>query len=116
MVASPIQDSFRRCLPAAFLSFLLTPGIASARQIIVAPVGGNFATVAAGLGAALAGDTVTVRAGIYNEAISFGRSGTAAAFITLKGDLGATLDGTGKSGLQGISIVNTNYIRVVGMT
>jgi len=112
----PIQDSFRRCLPAAFLTALLSPGIASARQIIVAPISGNFATVAAGVDAALAGDTITVRAGIYNEAVSFGRSGSAAAAITLKGDVGAILDGTGKPGLQGISIVNRNYIRVEGMT
>src|SRR5258706_4697714 len=99
----PIQDSLRRCLPLAFLSAFLSPGIVSARQFIVAPVAGDFATIAAGVGAALAGDTITVRAGIYNEAVSFGRSGSAAAFITLKGDLGAVLDGTGKPGLQGIS-------------
>jgi hypothetical protein len=112
----PIQDSFRRFLPAAFLSALLSPGIVSARQITVAPIGGDFATVAAGIGAALAGDTVTVRAGIYNEAVSFGRSGSATAFISLRGEFGAVLDGTGKPGLQGISIVNRNYIRVEGMT
>jgi hypothetical protein len=81
----------------------------------VAPTGGDFATVAAGVGAAQAGDTVTVRAGIYNEAVSFGRSGSATAFITLRGDPGATLDGTGISG-QGITINSRNYIRVIGMT
>jgi parallel beta-helix repeat protein len=111
-----IQDFSRRCLPAAFIVAVLSPGIVSARQIIVAPIGGNFATVAAGLGAAVSGDTVTVRVGIYFEAVSFGRSGSAGAYITLEGNLGATLDGTGTSGQQGISIVNTNYIRVVGMT
>jgi len=90
--------------------------IVSAREIIVAPLGGDFATVAAGVGAAQAGDRVTVRAGIYNEAVTFGRSGSAAAgFITLQGDLGAILDGTGKSG-AGITILNKNYIRVIGMT
>src|SRR5260221_7659053 len=110
-----LEDSFRRCLLAAFLGPLLLPGIGSARQIIVAPSGGDFATVAAGVGAAQAGDTVTVRGGIYYEAVSFGRSGSAAAFITLKGDPGATLDGTGRSG-QGIMITSRNYIQVIGMT
>src|SRR5213594_3366169 len=105
----PIHDSLRRCLPAAFLAALLSPGIVSARQIIVAPVAGDFATIAAGVGAALAGDTVTVRAGIYHEAVSFGRSGSAAAFITLQGELGAIVDGTGMSG-QGITISSRNYI------
>ena len=91
-------------------------GIVAAREIIVAPLGGDFATVAAGVGAAQAGDRVTVRAGIYNEAVTFGRSGSAAAgFITLQGDLGAILDGTGKSG-AGITILNKNYIKVIGMT
>jgi hypothetical protein len=105
----------RRCLLTAFICPLLLPGIVSAREIIVAPAGGNFATVAAGVGAALAGDTVTVRAGIYNEGVSFGRSGSANAFITLRGEPGAVLDGTGRSG-QGVLINSRNYIRVTGMT
>jgi len=106
----------RQLRPVAFLGALLLPGIASARNFIVASSGGDFATVAAGVGAAQAGDTVTVRTGIYNEAVTFGRSGSAAAgFITLQGESGAILDGTGKSG-QGITISSRNYIRVVGMT
>ena len=108
--------SFRYSSLAALLGSLVLPGIVSARQIIVAPVGGNFTTVAGGVGAAQAGDTVIVRAGIYNEAVSFGRSGSAAAgYITLRGDIGAILDGTGLNG-QGITISSRNYIRVVGMT
>jgi hypothetical protein len=101
---------------AACLGALLLPGIVSGREIIVAPLGGNFATIASGVGAAQAGDTVTVRTGIYFEAVSFGRSGSAAAgFITLRGETGAILDGTGRSG-QAITISSRNYIRVVGMT
>jgi len=111
----PMVDSFRRYTLATFLVALALPGIASARSIIVAPSGGDFATVAAGVSAALPGDTVTVRAGSYNEAVSFGRSGSAAGFITLQGEPGAVLDGTGRSG-QGITINNSNYIRVIGMT
>src|SRR5258705_1366855 len=111
----PMADFFRRHTLATFLVALALPGIASARSIIVAPSGGDFATVAAGVSAAQPGDTVTVRAGIYNEAVSFGRSGSAAGFITLRGEPGAVLDGTGRSG-QGITITSRNYIRVVGMT
>src|SRR6266850_3704693 len=112
-----MADLFQRLrLAALLLAFaLVVPGTVSAREIIVAPSGGDFATVAAGVSAALAGDRVTVRAGVYNEAVSFSRSGSAAAFITLQGDPGAILDGTGKSG-QGIIINNRNYIRVIGMT
>jgi len=111
----PMKDSFRRYTLATFLVALALPGIASARSIIVAPSGGDFATVAAGVSAALPGDTVTVRAGSYNEAVSFGRSGSAAGFITLQGEPGAVLDGTGRSG-QGHHHQHSNYIRVIGMT
>src|SRR5580765_7229911 len=98
------------------MAALALPSIVSAREIIVAPVGGEFASVAAGVAAAQAGDRVTVRPGIYNEAVSFSRSGSAAAgFITLQGDPGAILDGTGRSG-QGIIINSRNYIKVIGMT
>ena len=114
---APITAPLRRRFSVAPLVALalLVPGIASAREIIVAPSGGEFASVAAGVGAAFAGDRITVRAGIYNEAVSFGRSGSAAAFISLQGDPGAILDGTGRSG-QGITIASRNYIQVVGMT
>jgi len=111
-----MADFFQRCRLAAFLGALVLPGIASAREIIVAPSGGDFAIVAAGVSAALAGDVVTVRAGIYNEAVSFGRSGSAAAFITLQGEPGAILDGTGRPEQQGITINSRNYIKVIGMT
>jgi len=112
-------DSFRQCtLPAALVALavgLVPPGVASGHSIVVALSGGNFTTVAAGVNAAQAGDTVTVRAGTYNEAVSFVRSGSATGLITLQGDPGAILDGTGVSG-QGITISSRSYIRVVGMT
>ena len=105
----------QKYLIIAIVSALL-PGSALAREIVVAPIGGDFTTVAAGLGAAQAGDTIRVRVGNYNEGVSFGRSGSAAAgFITLLGDPGATLDGTGRSG-SGVTINNRNYVRVTGLT
>ena len=98
------------------LGVLPLPRVACCKTIVVARAGGEFASVNAGVGAAQPGDTVAVRAGIYNEAVAFGRSGSAAAgYITLAGDPGATLDGTGLSG-QGITISSRSYIRVVGMT
>lgn len=109
----PIPGLFRL---AAVLVALALPGIVSAREIIVAPSGGDYTSVATGVGAAQAGDTVTVRAGTYNETVSFGLSGSAVAgFITLQGAAGAVLDGTGLSG-AGITINSRDYIRVTGMT
>jgi len=111
-----VETNFLRIRwPVALLGALILPCTVSARQITVAPSGGNYSTVAGGVGAALVGDTVTVRAGIYNEAVSFGRSGSAAGWITLRGEPGAILDGTGRSG-QGITISSRNYIKVLGMT
>ena len=57
-----------------------------------------------------------MRAGTYNEAVVFPLSGSpVAGSITLQGEPGAILDGTGRSG-AGITISNRNYIRVVGLT
>lgn len=56
----PMPGLFRL---AAVLGTLALPGVVSARRIIVAPSGADYPTVAAGVGAARAGDTVTVRAG-----------------------------------------------------
>ncbi|AGP35876.1 right-handed parallel beta-helix repeat-containing protein [Sorangium cellulosum] len=88
----------------------------SGKIITVAPSGGDHRTIQAGLDAAAAGDTVLVKAGTYRENVSFGRSGTAAAgCITLQGETGAILDGTGRDG-AGIEIASKSYIRVAGMT
>ncbi|WP_437579552.1 right-handed parallel beta-helix repeat-containing protein [Sorangium sp. So ce887] len=88
----------------------------SGRTLTVARSGGDHRTIQAGLDAAAAGDTVLVKAGTYNENVSFRRSGTAAAgCITLKGEAGAILDGSGKRGV-GINISSKSYIRVAGMT
>jgi len=82
--------------------------------LIVAPSGGAYSSIQAAVNAAGPGDTVLVRPGTYNEAMSFGKSGDASGSITLKGDGGAILDGTGK-GETGIAIDSRNYIKVIGM-
>ena len=86
-----------------------------AATVIVAKTGGSYTTIQAGLAAASAGDTVLVKAGTYNEAVTFGKSGSAASgYITLKGESGAIIDGTNKGEL-GISVENMNYVKVIGM-
>src|SRR5437870_11595163 len=66
-------NCFLRRRLAVLLGALVLPGIASAREIIVAPSGGDVTSVAAGGGAAPAGDHVTARAGAYNQARSVRR-------------------------------------------
>jgi hypothetical protein len=66
-----------------------------------------------------AGATVYVEAGVYNESVSFPKSGTASNYITFESYPGQTavIDGTGLSvnGTQGlINIVNQSYITVSG--
>lgn len=86
-----------------------------AHTIIVDSFGENYTTVQAGVNAATPGDTVLVKPGIYNESVVFSKSGSSAGgYITLIGENGAILDGTGK-GEVGISISDKNYIRVIGM-
>jgi hypothetical protein len=92
-------------------------GAAEARTLTVAKpggAGGQYATVQAGLNAAVAGDTVAVKAGVYNEAVSFGKSGSASGHITLLGESGAILDGTGVGGEELVSIDSKSYVRVMG--
>lgn len=101
---------FRCCLIVSACAFG-----ACATTLIVAKTGGAYPTVQAGMTAANAGDTVLVKAGTYNEAVTFGKSGSAAnGYITLKGESGAILDGTGRT-QQGITIADKNYIKVIGM-
>jgi len=82
---------------------------------VVATSGGTYTSVQAGVSAANAGDTVFVKMGVYNETLSFPKSGSAdSGYITLIGESGAIVDGTGK-GEVGISISGKSYIRVIGM-
>ena len=94
---------------------------ATGKTIVVAKSGGEYATIQAGLNAAQPGDTVEVRAGTYNERVTFPRSGTAGKYITLRGDPGAIVDGTGLfdklTGICGlVYIENRSFVKVVGLT
>jgi hypothetical protein len=104
------QHLFRCCLIVSACAFG-----AYASTLIVAKTGSSYTTVQAGVSAANTGDTVLVKAGTYNEAVTFGKSGSAAnGYITLKGESGAILDGIGQ-GQQGITIADKNYIKVIGI-
>ena len=91
------------------------------KTIVVARSGGAYSTIQAGLNAAGPGDTVDVRAGTYNERVTFPRSGTAGKYITLRGEPGAVIDGTGLfdklTGICGlVYIQDRSYVKVIGLT
>jgi len=94
---------------------------ATGATIVVAKSGGAYSTIQAGLNAAQPGDTVDVQAGTYNERVTFPRSGTAGKYITLRGEPGAIIDGTGLfdtlTGTCGlVYIENRSYVKVIGLT
>jgi len=85
--------------------------------IIVAKSGGDYTTIQEGLDAANPGDTVLVKEGIYNEMVTFHKSGTEGNYITLQGEPGAIIDGTGLEieGIVGlVYIENKSYVKVIG--
>ncbi len=100
-------------LTAILLTFLVNNSWS--KVIIVAPSGGNYTSVQAGVNEANAGDTVLVKAGTYNETVTFPKSGSIDNYITLLGMSGAIIDGTGKKGKVGITISSKNYIKVIGL-
>jgi hypothetical protein len=76
------------------------------------------ASIQAAVNTASAGDTVHVLAGTYKQKVLIsGKSGNASAFITLEGDAGAIISGSGltPAGREGlVTIRNSNYVRVEG--
>lgn len=94
---------------------------ATAGDLVVAPVGGDFDSIQDALDAAQPGDRVLVRdkAGGWGEQVAFPRSGNASAgLIELKafpGDSPA-LDGTGLPGEWMIAVIDRSYIRIAGLT
>lgn len=97
-------------LAAFFLFFWL-------HDWVVAPSGGDFSTIQAGLNAAQAGDRVLVRDGVYNEQITFPRSGSSGASrIELLADAGhhPILDGSGFSGGTMVLMENRSHLVLKG--
>lgn len=60
------------------------------------------------------GDTIHVTAGTYHEKLLIKVSGTAGAFITVKGQPGTILNGKGVKGDNMILIENQSYLKVTG--
>lgn len=83
---------------------LLVPAWLNAATLVVDKVAGPYTTIQSALNAALAGDTVQVRAGTYKERVIFQTGGTSAATpVTLAGDPGAVIDGSNTVTLNWIS-------------
>jgi len=85
--------------------------------IIVAKSGGDYTTIQEGLDAANPGDTVLVKEGVYNEMVTFHKSGTEGNYITLQGEPGAVIDGTGLEIVGTVGLVyieNKSYVKVIG--
>jgi hypothetical protein len=82
---------------------------------VVDKASGPYTTIAAAMSAAKAGETIVVHAGVYSENVEFTKSGTATAYLTLQGDPGAILDGTGMDGhTPMVTITDRSYVRVSG--
>ena len=66
---------------------LVAFSLVSARDITVGP-GGDYSTIGQAIGAANAGDVVTIKAGTYNEALTFAKSGNSGSPIVFQGEAG----------------------------
>ena len=102
----------RYILGIAILLTLVNYGWSS--KIIIAPSGSDHTSIQQGVNDANPGDTILVKSGIYKETVSFSKSGSENTYITLLGEAGAIIDGS-EDGVVGITILNTNYIKVIGM-
>ena len=102
----------KHILGAAILFILINNSWSA--KLIIAPTGSNYTSIQQGLDDANAGDTVLVKAGIYNEMVTFSKSGSGHNYITLLGESGAIIDGS-EDGVVGITIANQNYIKVIGL-
>jgi hypothetical protein len=117
-------------IPLALLLTLATSAVQAQMTYYVATSGADnnpgtitlpFRTISHAAKLVQAGDTVSVRAGVYNEAVTVRASGSASAgsitFQSFPGEL-ATIDGTGLKVVNGqsglVNITDQNYIKIVG--
>ena len=84
---------------------------------VVAPFGGDFTKIQPALDIAVAGDTITVRGGTYNEKIRFASSGNASSgYVTLQAFEGEMpiLSGLNVSGSNMVLIEDRSYVKLIG--
>ncbi len=101
----------------AALAVLGAAGLVPADEIIVAPSGGDYASIQAALNVAEPGDTVSVRSGVYNEKLTFPASGNATnGSIVLRAYPGESpaLDGQNVPGQNMMLLEEKSYIRISG--
>jgi hypothetical protein len=112
------------CLPLTHLLlwFAFLCSSIHARAILVAKTGGDHTTISVGLNAANAGDTVYVKAGTYNEFVTWPRSGSGpSGSLVLKayGDGPAILSGSGLTMSQQnyalLLIDSKSYAAIIGL-
>ncbi len=83
--------------------------------LVVDKVNGPYKTIAAAMRAVTAGQTIQVRAGVYKGNVVFSKSGSASeGYITLQGDPGAIIDGSGVSAEDLVAISNKSYVKLIG--
>jgi hypothetical protein len=87
----------------------------SATTLVVDLVNGPYKTIASAMAKATAGTTILVRPGVYKENVIFSAAGTPDAYLTLEGQPGAIIDGTGMNGKTPlVTIRDKSYVRIKG--
>jgi hypothetical protein len=87
----------------------------SSNTLVVDLINGPYKTISSAMAKAKAGTTVLVRPGIYKENVIFSASGTPGAYLTLEGQPGAIIDGTGMNGKNPlVTIRDVSYVRIKG--
>ncbi|MFH0878890.1 MAG: hypothetical protein V2A34_04185 [Lentisphaerota bacterium] len=106
-----------RTTVALLVGLFAAPLFLGAAEFVIAPAGGDYTSIQAGLNVAGPGDTVTVRAGVYNEKLTLPGSGNPTnGWIHLRAYPGekVVLDGTNRVGANMIYMENRGYIRISG--
>jgi hypothetical protein len=93
--------------------FVSTTGLNTNAGTITSPL----LTVQAGINKAFGGDTVFVRAGTYNEKLTWTRSGALNSMITLKkyNNEVVIIDGAGKTALNMLIVDTKSYLEINGI-
>lgn len=118
-------------MPPVSLMRLLTgllfclPSLLVAEVKVVAPQGSDAAagsrehpwkTLAHASPLLKAGDTLIIRAGEYRERLVIEASGSQeAGYITVQGEPGAVISGTGTTGRNLVLIENKSYVKIIGL-